>query len=409
MGQLLQQRLKEIQAQQAAQETPSVAELEAASILEPHSPKSSFKAREFKPGDKYIWQKGDSLHDIATRGGTTLKTMMEFNEIEDWKELEEGVVLHFPTGSAGGRKIRHEALPEAIPMHVARPGGAKKWSYGNMKSFEDARSAGFFPQNTNVDIVVVAHVPITDENGTETEAAYYLDSVSAGDFATSGRVRYTVGYMWSDLEQGSIEKVRVVTPKRALQVSKIRAKMNEAEANLEATKAAAQIPEKELQFIEEQQQADQSRSFKEDYQALTDATGQPAPEECMAMIPKTIGKIDPEDGIRYIDIFDFDGRRPVRKLKQHQEITVYGTFPYKGDIYGRLSDHNWFAVKMLFVESQANVFDGETHITERAATGASLSFVERFFTEPLAKFVNNPRFRKHFQEIAANHIKNKKG
>lgn len=348
--------------------------------------KSQFKPSEFKPGDSHTWKDGDNLYDIARRMNVTIERLMAFNEIEEHTELEAGVPVYFPVATAvPQRKIRYEVLPEARDMHVDRVDGAKKWAFGNVKTWSDFTSSGYYPHKTNLHIVAVAHVPVEDPDNPTAEAGYYMDALSLGDYETTGQVRYTTGYKWVDLKEGF-----AVTVSNPLMEDKLADRKAEIESALDLKRATDSTHDNDgfdPEFI--QRRIDDSKglmSFTDTYQSLV------PPAMCLAVIPEGIGEVG-EDGVRFIWVHDFSGHRPDRPLRNYQEISISGTFEADGVLYGRPQksalNGYWFGIPMDLLDSQDNVYNGGDNDT-RHALGQYTVF-EKYIWVPVAKLAN----RKH--------------
>jgi hypothetical protein len=369
------------------------AELETAVEETPAEPQSQFKASEYKPGSTYFWVEHDNIWDVARRLGFGAHELMEHNDIADPKDIQPGDGLHLPIAKPTKieRPITYEVLPEPLPFHVSKKGGCKKWAFGNGNHWEDFKSSGFFPEHTNVTIVAIAHVPVEEKDGKEVEAAYYMDTNALGDYAESDRVRYTIGYMWSDLNEGHVEKPVAPPPPPVAQVAIIDQNANQA------TKDAAKVidvkaPDQKKLDID-QQIAEEAAAHPERYPNFWKTTYQALrpPVPCITILPKPL---------EFIWVEDQDGRRPQRKLMQHQEITISGTFEKDDVTYGRpaksAENFNWYGIPMDMLQSQEDLYNSELDAPTRAANGGRLSWTERLVTVPLSKLVHHPRFR-HLQ------------
>lgn len=356
---------------------------------------SQFKRGEFKPGDSYRWRKDSDIWMVARRMNVNVKRLMEFNEIEDPKELEAGILVYFPSSSSKKRKTIIELLPEPRPMHISKIGGTKKWAFGHMTTWDDAESAGgFYPENTNVDIVAIARVPIDDKDDPAAEAAYYLDSRALGDYAQTQRVKLTVGYAWSDLAEGHIEKTAAPPPPVA-QIAIEKQEADNPPADIDKDGFDRNFVEKRL----EDTIKEGLHNYKETYQELV------PPVPCIAMIPEDAGEVDPTTGTRFIWVRDFDTRRSNRRLLQYQEVTISATFEYDGDLYGRpvrsVENFVWYGIPMNMLQSQAELFmyNKRVDATTRFEQGGQLTLSERYFWVPMSKAltVYKPSFMRHIK------------
>lgn len=379
-----------------------------------------------KSGNVYIWVEHDNIWDVARRLGVDPYELMEHNDITDYSSIAPGTHLHLfkPRDNKPIRQVRYQVLPEPLPMHISKPGGTKKWSFGNIKTWDDFKSTGFFPENTNVTIVAIAHVPVEDEENPEAEAAYYLDSLALGDYAQTGRVRLTIGYAWSDLSEGHIERERPILKKKPLTPIEVEVAATAALENEPSELAAAVAEEAPVESENQDLNSEFAErnlelalqygqhAYKQTYQLLD----QPVP--CMALIPDGEGETDEKTGQRFIWVHEYDGQRPDRRLAQHQEVWIGGTFEYDGSMYGRpavlkegslITTPYWFGVPMDLLISQAELYNPVVDVSTRAAVHGHLTLTERLLTEPLSKLVNNPRYRRHFQKITNKHKQTKRG
>jgi hypothetical protein len=356
---------------------------------DPALPGTSFKANTYKAGDSHIWQKGDSLFDLAQDMHVTRERLMEYNEIEAQQELEPGIPIYYPVAGrdTSKREVVVEVLPEALPMHVQTPGGAKKWTFGNMKKWADAKGSGFFPQNTNLTIVATVKIPILDENDEEIEAGYYLDSLALGDYSTTGRIKWMVGYIWSDLAEGHIDPVpkRKPAPLAEQKLKEQKAKVIAKKVAEKAAATPAYLDGFDQAFIEKRL-AEIIRDGKDYFKLSRQILEYPIP--CTAEILE--GR---EDGMdkrgRYVVIHDIDTRRPDRRLYHNQEVTIAQTFEYDGILMGRplkaCETGNWFGVDMALLQADKDLYNDKSDATTRKAEGRSLTWSERFIWVPLAK------------------------
>lgn len=377
---------------------------------EPELPVSQFKPNDYKPGDTYTWQDGDKIWDVARMMNVDLNFFMEFNGIENPNELEPGIVVHFPVASGPKTKsIRYEVLPEAMPMHVNKPGGCKKWTFGNMKTWDDAESSGFYPEHSNLFIVAIAHVPIEDKDNPDAEAAYYMDGLALGDYKETGRVRWNVGYMWIDLAKGHIDRHA-----RAPDVAEQAIKKQQAELSFEIVPPANHDEDGfDKNFVEQTLKEDPNK-FKQSYQVLD------SPELCIAIFPKGVGELDEATGKLYIWIKDYETLRPDRRLFDHYEIYVGGTFEFDGRLFARpavMQDDElvvtpfWFGIPLEVLQSQAEYFmyNKKVNAGIRAEYGNTLTLSEKYLWVPMAKFMTRymPEYISKIKKT--NKTNNKKG
>lgn len=359
----------------------------------------------WKSGDFHKWRRGDSLFDLAQAMHVTLENLMAYNEIESYEELEKGLPIYYPAPAASNaRKITIEVLPQSLRMHVSKNGGTKKWAFGSMTTWDDAKPSGFFPEGTNVFIRAIAKVPIDDKDDESAEAAYYLDHAALGDYENTGILHFTLGFAWSDLEEGHVESAvakKVVdtedTPEDAPEPVKV---------------AQPRIPDTLLgfdaDFIEKRmddfKRDGSMHKFTESYQKLIPSI------PCMAMFPEgSVGiEAEPTTGQNFMWIRDFAMKKPNRRLFEHQEVDIAATFEYDGEIYGRpeesVKNQNFFGIPMSMLQSQDDLFMYNTNIdaTTRSELGGHLTWSERYIWVPINRWLskNAPGYMKKIKQKA---------
>lgn len=369
--------------------------------------------RKWKHGDHHEWQRGDSLFDIAQSMHVTLDQLMAYNEIESYQELEDGIPIYYPAPAASAaRRIEVEVLPHSMKMHVAKPGGAKKWAFGSMNTWDEATPNGFFPENTNVHILAIAKVPILDKDDPSAEAAYYLDHSALGDYEKTGLLRFALGFAWSDLEEGHVDTVIVKKQQPAPEpVSKVTAEeLNEAPAPEKV--AQPRVPKYlegyDADFIEKRledfKRDGSMHKFTDTYQKLDPVVA------CMAMFPEGEKSVqaEPSTGQKFVWIRDFAMKRPNRRLFQYQEVDIAATFEYEGDIYGRPAEsvqaNNFFGIPMTLLHSQDDVFMYNKPIdaTTRSKFGGHLTVSERYIWVPVNRWLSRyaPGYMKKIKQKA---------
>ncbi len=335
----------------------------------------------------YTFLEGDQPTLVAKRLGLSYTELMEHN---GWpKDVQPGFVFHLPfqLKSTESLEPRIELLHESLPMHVKKPDGCKKWSFGNMKSWDDAKSSGFFPRNTNVTVLAIAHVPLKEGNKL-TEAAYYLDANALGDYETTGRLRWSTGYMWSDLAEGHIDPAEA----RAERMEKDKAERL-AKKSMDVAATSKYLEGYDSSFIEKRLvdtlRAGDANLYKRSYQLLPQRT------TCTADIPDNDGQLD-QQGRRFVYVKDFDTRRPDRKLYNNQEVTLDGTFEYDGVTYSRplaaAENGYWFGIDNNYLISNDHLYNTNIDAMTRSGMGNALTTTERYLWVPLAKFFAHPYF-----------------
>lgn len=397
---LQKQKERELEEAQAV----DIAVLEAPAPTEKPDKKavSQFKPSEFKPGDKYKWKKKDNFYEVARRMNVDPERLKEYNEIEDLSELEPGIEIYVPTSAPiARREVRYEFLPQPLDMHVANQNGAKKWRFGNAKKWEDITGTGFYPNNTNVKIVAIAYVPIEDAENPELEAAYYMDALAVGDYAKTAHMRYTVGFMHSDLKEGTVVK-QVVDSIAAEEdeVPELPEKTVVPVVEEPAQKEEEKKPERvdyfgvDKSFVENRleyfKREGSLSKFVETYQPLRPH------QRCTAFIPDDLVETDKE-GRKFVWVHDFLTSRPDRKLLQHWEGEIAGTFEYEGVLYGRpvaaVKSGLWYGIPMDLLESNNRLYNDDTD-TETKVVAGRLTWFETSFWVPLAKWSNKNKNKK---------------
>lgn len=385
--------------EQLLQEMPSIFEdPEPAEEAQPEPPPDPTAG--LKPGTFYQWLKDDNWTSVTRKLKFTMKELVDHNGIEDAGAMHPGDILHLPIAQEVKPDLRptFEVLPEPVPMHVNKPGGIKKWSFGNMKKWEDATAAGFFPGNTNLTIVAIAHVPLdeADKDGKPVEAAYYMDSNALGDYATTGRIRWTVGYMWSDLDEGHVDAFEPRKPKPVAE-----AKLREQKAKVVAKKSvdiASASPQEHYMegfsrsFVE-MRLAD-TLKFGSSHHFIDTLQPQRPSIPCTVILPAEAGEVDPETKRRFVWVHDFATQRRDRRLFHNQEVDIAATFEYDGVLYGRpersAKAGEWFGIDMALLQADKDLYNTKLDAATRQAEGGTLTWSERFVWVPLAKVASHP-------------------
>lgn len=332
------------------------------------SPEINNKPPTSKTSSTYTWVKHDNIWDVARRLGFGGKELMEHNDITDPNAIQPGEVLHLPVPKElpPDKPVRYEILPEPRLMHVTKPGGAKKWSFGNVSTWDDLITTGpTYQENANVSIVAIAHVPIGED-----EAAYYMDALSLGSYASTGRVNYTVGFNWKHLADG------LYVPPEPLPVPTI-AEERLAE-QLKPDPALALAPVKRIDITPPKPSPN---SYKASIRALyPDA--------------RVVTYVAAED----INVEEMDGRRAPHLFRKNHIVKVRCTFEKDGVTYALPVSHEksgyWFGIPMdyLIEEDELHTVDIDrpTQIAYKRSTGRHLSIEERgveAFSKTVAYFV----------------------
>jgi LysM repeat protein len=282
-----------------------------------------------KHGSTYTMLKDDTIWEVARRYNFSAQELIEHNDITDPVHLPIGYVVHFPTPVAMEIEdpIRYELLAEIKTMHISKPGGAGKWSFGNVKEWNDFTSSGHFPEGTNLQIVAIAHVPV----GKET-AAYYMDALALGDYAHSGRVAYTVGYSWRDVADGLMPASKAIPAPPAEPVVEIPAEEPKLSPN----------------------------AYKGSYQPFT--------KPVLYTVKETM------------KVYELDGRRPTKTVYSNDEYDISGTFTKDDIIYARptlaAQSFYWFGIPMDNLIPNEELYNTKLDLPDRAALH-KLSFQER--------------------------------
>lgn len=152
-----------------------------------------------RPQLRYTWQDGDSVVALGEKYGVDPEEILDFNLIEE-HELKAGDEIKIPSKhkfKPPAREITYEVLEHPVVMHVNRPKGIKKYAFSHITDPNDVKGNGHFPHATKITIYGIAHVPVGDES-----LAYYMDNHAFGDYKTTGKVNWNIGYAWSELTEG---------------------------------------------------------------------------------------------------------------------------------------------------------------------------------------------------------------
>jgi hypothetical protein len=256
---------------------------------------------------EYTLLRDESIWTVARRLNIPFKELIEHNDIKDPFTIGYGSTIRIPEVQAVEetyQPIRYEYLDPAQPMHVSRPGGAKKWYFGHVTGLKDLQSKGNYPEGYNVEVVAIAHIPIGDET-----AAFYMDRVAFGDKLTSGRVNYTMGFACNDMVPGyadkPIEKVAPVAERKLVE------------------QALAPPPQPEPEKLYPSQ-------FKATYHAFN----QPWPHVLQGDY----------------NVVDLDNKRPDVLIRDQKTVVLGGTFCKDQVFYGRpmaaVRGGSWYGIPM---------------------------------------------------------------
>lgn len=325
-----------------------------------------------KDDNIHILEPDENLWDIGRQYNVPVAALMAENDIEDPRHVPSGTELYIPERlhKETAKDITYDILTPARKMHVNRPSGAKKWSFGGVSKWEDLFSTGrLYPDGSNITIAAVAHVPIGDDT-----AAYYMDAVSLGDYSATGRPRYTTGFNWQHLAEGFTENGTPDVP----------------EATIEQVVKDAMAEEDRPELI-------------------------PEPVEEEIIIRK--GPISYKDSFTYLndehraEVYDFkeamevvelDGRLQPKHVDKYDGVRIVGTFTKDGITYGRVAlSGYWYAVPMDKLVLEDSLYNIEVDLPTRVAMRGHLSSSEKRLVV-LAKTVSK------YQQLVGL-IKNKQG
>ena len=336
---------------------------------------------------------GETLSGIATANGTTWQALRDLNKLSNPNLIRPGDVIYLPElpapAKADNPGIVYELLAKPVPMHISKPGGAEKWSFGNLRNYKDAITTGHFAQNTNFEVVAVAKVPVQGE-----VAAYCMDAVALGDFKQSGRPAYTIGFNHADLAPGFFESQPAPAPvanpiktelymvtrgdtlwdiaKRYLNTTdnaRIKAKVDEIVAlNKISNPNLIRVGDRIALSTDSATQVAPAPVAAPKVEAAVDIR-LPAPVAPAPNIYKTTLSKLPQDtpyiATTTVDVKEMDARRPDRKMLEGNWVTIYGTFIKDGVLYGLpKGSHDagyWFGIPMSILQPESEVLNPATY------------------------------------------------
>lgn len=331
-------------------------------IAEPVDPTlySSFKPSKYKPGDSYVWKAGDNIWQLAREMDVPVERLMAFNEIEDPHELEPGVTVYYPAATARTRVVEYELLPAPLPMHVSKPGGTRKYAFGNAKVWGDIGQTGpLYAHEANVNVLAVAHVPLMEDNDEEITAAFYMDRLAIGDYANTGRVAWDIGFSHAHLAEGHVDKA-IPLPRPDIQ-EKV------ADAAVRRVMDVAPVIEVKLE----------PNSYKTSLKPLY---------EDRRIVPYLFN----DD----ILVHELDGRRPSKAMFRNTGVNIQCTFEKDGVLYGRpYGSQYWFGIPMDLVTPEDDIFSTEIDLPTKIATRKGLTTFERLIWIPFSQVANSKMFK----------------
>lgn len=306
----------------------------------------------------YVVLKGERIYDISRKLKIPAADLIEHNQIDDPYNLPVGLKLHLPVPVEFQKaQPTYQVYDEPQLMHISRAGGAQKWFFGNVTTVEDIISgSGMYPENKEVYIAGVATVPV----GAET-FAYYMDGLAMGDYRKTGLVKYTIGFSWADLTVGNAP---------AQPVQEVPANIAE---QIQATIAAIEAPEPE----------------------------QPAPKPTLETLPNpnkwkstylpfqapTTYIVDLPDGEEEIIVYDQDGRKPQKRLRDTGHYIMVGTFWKDGveylrplqSVQGERDQHNWYGIPRDSMKTEAEMYNTQLDYPSKVGLHhSSLTATERY-------------------------------
>jgi hypothetical protein len=319
------------------------------------SPTPTPKQRDIDKDHLYIVPSGgETCWQIAIKvnqPGVTGQDLADHNAIDDPAALlADGTHLRLPykRDIKEQKPITYELLDRPKPMHVNLKGGTKKQSFGNAKQWSDIKPTGAaYPEKANVDILGIAYVSIENDM-----AAYYLDALSLGNYRSTGRVSYTIGFNHSHLSDGYIEKAQ---------------DMQESQDN--PSPGIASLPTTVLDITKPEPQ--RNNEFKTTYVAYT----------------KPI-KFSLEQAVW---MHDFDGRYPDKWRDKYREIWVAGIFtkdeiPFARPL-GAAKIGTWYGIPLDILKESADVYNSLSTYKEKKEVN-KLTLSEKYIFDPFFEFLH---------------------
>lgn len=310
------------------------------------------EAQTDKDENIHVLAEGENLWDVSRSYNVPIAALIAENDIEDPVHLPVGTELYIPDTTPrkdNGPAIHYELFDLPRPMHVIRTGGAKKWSFGGVTKWADLYSTGrLYPYGMNVDIVAVAHVPIGSE-----KAAYYLDSVSLGDYRTTGLPRYTSGFNWQHLGEGHVVGGTPPVPEATIEQVVADAMQEEDRPDL--------IPEAEATDELIITTANHVPSWKDTFKYLN---AEKKSETFMFNEPLVVNEVE--------------GKLSPKSVGKFDEVRIIGTFEKEGVLYGRAAVRNfWYGVPMDKLTNEDSLYNTDMDLPTRIAMRGQLSSKEK--------------------------------
>lgn len=331
-----------------------------------------------RTGVSYKVMLHENIYMIATRYKLTVDEILQHNAIKSPQLVVPGTYIYLPIAATerGNRPISYDIYPTPKPMHVTFPGGATKWSFGNVRSWKNIRPSGQrYPQNHNLLIVATAHVPIEDDT-----AAYHMDALSFGDYRTTGMVRYTTGFNWQHLADGHV--YAEYNPDALLD--------NEMVENIEAVIAAAPAPE--VPALPAPEPLPETTVSPEPVPV-------PEPDFKASYRPLVPGPVKYQ-AIESIVVHDAEGKRSPRPLKADQPVKVAGTFQIGDTVYGLAAGAikdgqitSWYKIPMDNLYIEDDLYNVNVTLPEKVARRNHLSFDEKMTVFGAKQMAKMERFK----------------
>jgi hypothetical protein len=315
-----------------------------------------------RPGSMYtVLKGGETCWNIALKlnvPNMNGEDIAHHNEIENPSlKVAEGTKLHLPIAIPERdtkQIINIELYSKPREMHVSLADGTRKQSFGIHKKWSDILPTGpTYAENTNLKILGVAKVPIEEEG---IEAAYFLDTISLGNYANSGLLAQTTGFNHSHLKDGYVEKV-IIKPQED-----------------------TPDPDPEPAPVEQQQLLPEPLEITtSQYKKTTPLNPQRIPEQYTN--PKAIIVEDV-----------LDGRLKPRIFEPWTVFEIYGTFAYKGVLYGRhvqsVESGNWLGIPMDEIVSERELHKtNDISLIDKKNMGNSLTLKQRYLWLPTTQLL----------------------
>lgn len=342
---------------------------------------------------------GESPWDIGLKLNLSATELIEHNDLDPHAKVPEGTELHLPTALPPKKKAARtvvELLDYPTKMHVTKEGGTRKQAFGNAKTLDNISPTGpAYAENTNVTVVALAHVPLTDD-GKEVVAGYYMDQLSVGDFVKTGRVAWEIGFNHAHLAEGHVEKVVVSKEPRP----EIKQKLKQMEIE---QKAAQDIADMDIGRPEPKEPTLQQKIAKMEADQL--AHPERYPDLWKASIKALNEAREEVTFIANVDMVvkEYSGRGRDKLVPKYKGVKLKYTFEKDGILYGMPASHEqtglWFGIPMDLLTSEDELFNTKFDLPTRVHLNASLSFTEKYVSVPLSRALNHKWLKSHVDKI----------